>query len=417
MSDTETPVRTRHDLMVDQIVFKRDLDEVHLLLDHVSGQTDKSLDSLKVADETDPTGQKAMSTRAVVERITSIRYPPAGTPSVPTASDAAFLMVVKDQLNGMAHPARGLTVAYTSMFLGLAGRAGFPWSWLGGFARAAGLSHGEDSARRLSLSREIYPGLLPHARLFRVWLAVLVVVILPLWLGLTALTYWDNAFGRSILLRFDRIDRDIQTLVQANPDLGRVGACDGTPKPELTIPCNKLNVLRDNTVHVRADLHRFRRCDEASSGRWLHAMHWGSLMCGTGDKNDVEEQMVSTILGVFGSYILPMMFGLLGTMIAVIRKIQDQVGKSELHPRDFLLMQLLIPMGAVAAVAVGLFFSPNGTASGAGGLSADLTLTAGGLGFLAGYGSPAFFALLDDLLKQVFRLEKPPAKDPPSKPV
>jgi hypothetical protein len=51
--------------------------------------------------------------------------------------------------------------------------------------------------------------------------------------------------------------------------------------------------------------------------------------------------MVSTILGVFGSYILPTMFGLSGTMIAVIRKIQDQFGKSELHPRDFLLMQLL----------------------------------------------------------------------------
>jgi hypothetical protein len=56
MSETESPNRARHDLLVDQIVFKRDLDEVHLLLDHVSGQTDKSLDSLKVADESDPKG-------------------------------------------------------------------------------------------------------------------------------------------------------------------------------------------------------------------------------------------------------------------------------------------------------------------------------------------------------------------------
>ncbi len=416
MGDTASSVRTRHDLMVDQIVFKRDLDEVHLLLDHVSGQTDKSLDSLRVADETDPSGQKAMSTRAVVERITSIRYPPEGKTSAPTAADAAFLMVVKDQLNGMAHPARGLTVAYTSMFLGLAGRSGFPWSWLGGFARAAGLSDQEDAARRLNLSREIYPGLVPHARLFRAWLAILVVIVLPLWLSLTALTYWDNAFGRSILLRFDGVQREIQTVVQANPDLGRAEACSGTPKPELVLACGKLRILRDNTDHVRADLHVFRRCEEKASGRWLHVMHWGSLMCGAGDKNDVEEQMVSTILGVFGSYILPMMFGLLGTMIAVIRKIQDQVGKSELHPRDFLLMQLLIPMGAVAAVAVGLFYAPSSAASGVGGLSADLTLTAGGLGFLAGYGSPAFFALLDDLLKQVFRLEKQQPKVLPTKP-
>jgi hypothetical protein len=55
-----------------------------------------------------------MSTRAVVERIAAIRYPLAGAPSVPNASDTAFLMVVKDRLNGMTHPARGLTVAYTS---------------------------------------------------------------------------------------------------------------------------------------------------------------------------------------------------------------------------------------------------------------------------------------------------------------
>jgi hypothetical protein len=144
----------------------------------------------------------------------------------------------------------------------------------------------------LNLSREIYPGLLPHARLFRVWLAVLVVVVLPLWLGITALTYWDNAFGRSILLRFNRfnrIDRDIQALVQANPDLGRAGACDGTPKPKLAIACCKLNALRDNNMHVRADLHRFRRCEEKSSGRWLHVMHWGSPMYGAGDKSHVEE--------------------------------------------------------------------------------------------------------------------------------
>jgi hypothetical protein len=45
-----------------------------------------------------------------------------------------------------------------------------------------------------------------------------------------------------------------------------------------------------------------------------------------------------------------------------------------------------------------------------------LTLTAGGIGFLAGYGSPAFFTLLDGLLKQVFRLDKPAPKDQPAAP-
>ena len=122
MSDSTPSARGEHDRMIDEVIFKRDLDEVHLLLDHVSGQTDKSLADLRIADDTDPEGKKMLSTRAIVERITQIRYPPDGGTSGKNASDAAFLLVVKDQLNGLADPARGLTVAYSAMFVGVAHR-------------------------------------------------------------------------------------------------------------------------------------------------------------------------------------------------------------------------------------------------------------------------------------------------------
>jgi hypothetical protein len=59
----------------------------------------------------------------------------------------------------------------------------------------------------------------------------------------------------------------------------------------------------------------------------------------------------------------------------------------------------------VAGVAVGLFFSPS-TAPETGGagnsLAGNLTMTASGLGFLAGYGSQAFFSMLDSLLIKTF---------------
>ncbi len=75
MSDNLSQTRSEYDRMIDEVTFKRDLDEVHLLLDHVSGQTDTSLASLKIADEADPEGKKMLSTRAIVERITQIHYP------------------------------------------------------------------------------------------------------------------------------------------------------------------------------------------------------------------------------------------------------------------------------------------------------------------------------------------------------
>ncbi len=60
----------------DDAVFEHDLNEVQLLLDHVSGQTDKSLEGLRIAEDADPA--KQIGTRAIMERIAGIRYPAGG---------------------------------------------------------------------------------------------------------------------------------------------------------------------------------------------------------------------------------------------------------------------------------------------------------------------------------------------------
>jgi hypothetical protein len=44
-----------------------------------------------------------------------MRYPPPSQ-SGERAKEAAFLLEVKDWLNWLAYPARGLTIAYTTMF-------------------------------------------------------------------------------------------------------------------------------------------------------------------------------------------------------------------------------------------------------------------------------------------------------------
>ena len=66
-------------------------------------------------------------------------------------------------------------------------------------------------------------------------------------------------------------------------------------------------------------------------------------------------------------------------------------------------MLLSIPAGLVAGVAVGLFLSPSSVPiQGAGGVAGQLTLSASGLGFLAGYASQSFYTYLDTVIRSVF---------------
>ena len=65
----------------------------------------------------------------------------------------------------------------------------------------------------------------------------------------------------------------------------------------------------------------------------------------------------------------------------------------------------------MAGLAVGLFFTPSSQvaipqAIGLGNAAA-ITLTAAGLAFLAGYGSEAFFSMLDQLIGLKFRVIDP----------
>ncbi len=121
---------------------------------------------------------------------------------------------------------------------------------------------------------------------------------------------------------------------------------------------------------------------------------------------DRPEATVASVLSLFSTYVLPAMFGLLGTLAAIMRSIQAKVRDSLLGPRDFPLTALGLVIGPVAGLAVGLFFTPTeATTSGATGLAGSVSLSASGLGFLAGYGADAFFKFVDALLMRVFALD------------
>src|SRR5437764_12755793 len=92
--------------LLDELIFRQDLNEVHLLIDFISGRADRSLLTLAMPDPQRP--KKMMTSGEIVEAITKMRYPPDKSQTV-NARNAAILLMAKDRLSALANPARGLT--------------------------------------------------------------------------------------------------------------------------------------------------------------------------------------------------------------------------------------------------------------------------------------------------------------------
>ena len=347
-----------------------------------------------------------LTPQQVVARLAGIRYPPDPR-AARRADDAAFLLLAKDQLTVLASPARGLTIAYTSLFSGLAGMGGIP-RWLRWFRPQTAPDDFATSSPG-ALVESAFPGLSGQVRKFNaVFLLLLLCTMVSLLL--TAITYWDVALGRSHLLRIDSIHKQRAAIYETVPAL--VGdaykkECESpaTPAADRAFNCNKLKDLSVAEEHARKDLGAYRECAAIGCYRIFHVMHWEFLLSGVRSTTIQDPAQVAALLSLFGNYILPMMFGVLGTFIAAIRIVQAKVRESVLSPRDLWSTLLALPLGMVAGVAVGLYFSPTSApeTGGAGNtLAGNLTMSASGLGFIAGYGSQAFFTMLDSLLIKAF---------------
>jgi hypothetical protein len=446
--------------LIDELIFRQYLDEVHLLMDFVSGRADRSLTALTMPNPTAP--GETMSSGAIVEAISEMRYPP-GEDSAVNARNAAILLMAKDRLSALADPARGLTIAYTTMFVA-AESGSSAWfmarRWLPGQSGSSRRAPRHDT--RIDLAQTTFPGLEAHARKFRVWrdaLAWFTVV----WLFLTALAYWDAGLGRAAL---ERLDQDWKNTVAELNNTPNLIHCND-PKPatepatagsdtkpdevQRQFACRKYNYLVLLGKAAGEQVHDVFHCNRMEWSKLIHVWCWQWLLSGnTENPEQVHEniqaaaksdgltvgqsgaakpdaaaqpaeqvspyaranaaywQTATSILTVFTTYVLPMMFALLGTLIGAFRAILARIGAGELAPRDLVRMKIGISTGLVAGIAVGLFLSPSSVpAQGAGGVAGQLTLTASGLGFIAGYASQSFFGYLDRVVSSVFPLNAP----------
>jgi hypothetical protein len=264
--------------------------------------------------------------------------------------------------------------------------------------------------------------------------------------------------------RIDQIEKELDTAYQANARLAEPNFCPpaqpggpgradsakpaptgtadtakpaatgtaDTAKPATTgndndaaarLGCKRVADLLRNREVAYVDLDRVFGCDGTSCKGYWHTFHWGWLLSsgrlqartsdmtgGPGSGPHLGWQSVNSVLTVFSGYILPLLYGLLGTLVGAFRSVQDKARNAELGPRDHGLIFAGMLFGMVAGLVVGIFMSTGSVpAPGGGNAVANVTLTASGLAFLAGYASQSFFRFIDDVIAKVFPSDAPAA--------
>ncbi len=96
------------------------------------------------------------------------------------------------------------------------------------------------------------------------------------------------------------------------------------------------------------------------------------------------------IVGIFLSFVLPVLFATIGAIAYVIRAISDQITQTTFSPTSPIRHVMRVILGALAGVVVGLF----------NGLTTQFSLPPLAIAFLAGYGVEAVFSMFDGLIKK-----------------
>jgi hypothetical protein len=432
--DTEDPT---------SFILSRARSEVHLLLDNISANPDVTIATLSA--RTKPKGLP----KDWIEQVCEITWPPQDAVPDPDelAKQAALLIKTRDYLNGLARPASGSTIAFTLMVTEETdakqrrrrrrAEPGLP-----------------PPPSRTSLAEVAYPDLVERARSFRRLLSwtlifsvgVLCVTLLISWylaVGNAALA--DYAAAQTALVEADARVGAAQSALRgaagaeagaaaqpvaqpapqpaappaAQPAPAAVQSAAGappqgeTPSPnplvatlpasatppapannyllypcrtrtgadpsaELRDACLARKVLADRFVPVRRGL------DAWAIGAGPETASWEANLLGTG--------------------VLPVLYGLLGAIAAVVRALSRKIKASLLSPRDVQLTFLQLALGAVVGACISLFIAAPAAGASDTALLGPVALSSSAISFVAGFGVESVFQALEALISRIFNI-------------
>lgn len=442
---------------IQDFIFARELSEVYLLLDHISGRWDKnfsSFETLSAQGNPDPT---------LIEKICKIAWPwPKGGTDAQRAEEAALLIRAKDKLNAAAQPATGATIAFTLLVVGDDDNSKQSW-WRGwqhkhAEKEPAAKSEGNHWPTRMSLARTAFPGLVSTAANFEAkikWILSGLTAVLIL----TCYVSWSVVASNTILADLDALHAkqlDITKKIAAAENEANSASANQPNKAHLvsegpTMPfvrycqqphnfLSSFDTARSTQVigifqsideaHLCEDLrrsHNEHRVMDATLTAWLS--HWAWLKFGqrspstlgpisnaylvTGAKiedrslenNGNDEEAIRVLTKVLATVALPFLYGILGAGTAIVRDLWAKMRDSMLSPRDYTLALAQLALGAIIGACIGLFFNPAvGPPSGSGGFG-TVTLTGSALSFVAGFGVESVFMALESLVKRIFNTQ------------
>jgi hypothetical protein len=388
----------------------REAAEVYLLLDFLSGRADRSLRPTQeelartlLDRQVRPTAEGAAEDeqRAEIEddlsdptrlvlRTMRIKYPLEQADRTFQA-DATFLVRARDVLNTRAWPATGATIAFTTLV--------FAYS-------PTGKQEIETTAE---FAERAYPQFKrPAQALARSIASTLLALVAVLLLSLTVSAY--TAWGKFMVDTLDAVRRDdgatrqalsVAGAVPASGDPTALCAAKGTDRLSA---CTRVDDLKDRYA---VTLHQI--------STWEQPLR---LVSATIEQERDEplvqkqtEQWASAALAVLGNYIMPILYGLLGSIAFVLRRYYDRLAGQLLSPRDQRANTIRVALGVLIGGCIGLVYSGSAAAQTTGILGAAITLSTASIAFLAGYGVEGVFKMLDALINQVFRVnggDKPP---------
>lgn len=141
---------------------------------------------------------------------------------------------------------------------------------------------------------------------------------------------------------------------------------------------------------------------KVNAGSWISWLPGLPVPDATQHVSYTSEQVGSALLSALGVYYLPVMFGVLGGAVYAVRRLNQKILSSELHPRDWRHALFRIFMAFLLGGCIGLFFSPEGTT--VNGPNGKVTLSIAAISFLAGYSVEVVFRFFDAVITQALRV-------------
>lgn len=423
----------------EQLILQRDLNEALLLMDFISGRPDVhiwDIGDIKYPVRADNPGHGGNADRGdnqtptlppieVIRRICALRYPPEVNQSLSERADnSALLLCVKDKLNSIAHPASGLTIAYTYMFLEETAQSKHDES-TGQHSTAL-----VEKGTRATVAKAAYPGLVPSAKRFRCFHRNVARVGAAITL-FSAILLWLVVYGVQLTSRFEEDQKsatDVTSQIYALADKENAPfpverqSHDSVPtrcKARIDEQSNQVRQLCNQWSYYQARYEKSINDVATFANKW--PSDWLTIPFPTSptlEKNKAGDfiatqedvQSITLVLSAYASYVLPVLFGLVGTIASFLRDISNRITGSILSPRDETLAIIRIILGAIAGLAVGLFFTPASVAAQISAGAGVLTLSASGIAFLAGYGADGFFRMIDAMITRIFSLDQKPVQ-------